>query len=137
MIKRLKKGRIILISIIILSLIVLVFSIIGHIQDQDIKIKAYARILQEQRMSIDQLRKANRNLENVVLNQYNEIRSIQKAETVSVNTEIPITEPIDEQEKETDGSNNKNKILLGVATAGVFVGNLMKTVGVPVLSTLR
>lgn len=88
-------------------------------------------------MSIDQLRKANRNLENVVLNQYNEIRSMQKAEIVSINTEIPTTEPIDEQERETDESSNKNKILLGIATVGVFVGNLMKTVGVPLLSTLR
>lgn len=85
-------------------------------------------------MTMNQLREANRNLEHVVLNQYNEIRSMQKAETVSINNETPTTDPINEPDEETDES-NKNTILLGVATVGVFVGNFMKEFGVPMLGT--
>jgi hypothetical protein len=64
---RLRKGRVVLIGIvIILVLFVLLSAIKGHMNEQNVKIGKYAKIIQQQHTKIEQLDRLNDNLERLI-----------------------------------------------------------------------
>jgi cell division protein FtsB len=134
--KRLKKGRVILICIIILTLIVLLLSFLGNIKDQNAKVELYARLLQKQQMKIEQLEERNSTLEQINLNQHNEIRELQGSQAMSVNTVAPTTEKdkdVDVDTKTAEGTNGfdmVDSVKVGAASVGIFLGSALKFVRV-------
>jgi len=137
MLKRLKKGRVVLICIIITTLIVLLLSFIGNIKDQNAKVDLYAKLLQKQQMKIEQLETRNSTLQQINVNQHNEIRELQGSTVMNVSS-VVLTSEVDKDEiVDSDTKNNENKgfdiidtALVGAASVGVFLGNALKMVRV-------
>lgn len=131
---RLRKGRVVLITlVIILILFVLISTFNGHMQIKNEKIGTYAKIIQEQRLKIEQLQDHNRNLEKINFNQHSEIRELQGSEKVSMTTVVPeVVDDIEENETETTENEGFtfDTVLVGATAVGVFMGNVFKYVRV-------
>lgn len=131
---RLRKGRVILITILIIFILyVLLSAIKGYMNEQNMKIHAYAKLIQEQQLKIEQLHDYNRNLEKINMNQHNEIKELQGSEKVSISPVVP--ENVNEiEENETEIVESEgfsfDTVLIGATTIGVFMGNVLKYVRV-------
>lgn len=131
---RLRKGRVILIAILIIFILyVLLSAVKGYMNEQNMKIHAYAKLIQEQQVKIEQLNDHNRNLEKINMNQHNDIRELQGSDQVSISPVVPESvKEIEENETEIAESEgfSFDTVLIGATTIGVFMGNVLKYVRV-------
>jgi len=137
---RLRKGRVVLIGIvIILVLFVLLSAIKGHMNEQNVKIGKYAKIIQQQQMRIEQLDSLNDNLEQINLKQHNDIRELQGSTSMNVSeaATVPTTETEEKdvntdtktsEETTKDGFNVVDSVMVGATAVGVFLGSTLKYV---------
>lgn len=136
---RLRKGRVVLIGIvIILVLFVLLSAIKGHMNIQDLTIGKYAKIIQQQQMRIQQLDGLNDNLEQINLKQHNDIRELQGSTSMNVSeaATVPTTETEEKDvnadtktnEDANEGFNVVDSVMVGATAVGVFLGSTLKYV---------